>query len=130
MLPCGLARPRSRNEGTASFVPRKTPVKFTALAVPFVQARLLDAFAKKQAGIVDQDIEPAPSGDCSANGVTPVFLAGHIEMVKDRQRVAAAHFVSGVPAALVEVVTDHDARTRLDHQPRGLGPDAARRTGD
>jgi len=29
-LPCGLVRPRSRNKGTASLVPRNMPVRFTA----------------------------------------------------------------------------------------------------
>ncbi len=35
--------------------------------LPFIEARLLDALAEKKAGVVDQDVEPAETGDGRAD---------------------------------------------------------------
>ena len=65
--------------------------------MPFVKARLLDAFSEKQTGVVDQNIEPAPSRDRSADRAFPVFFAGNIQVVKDRRRVPATDLAGGFP---------------------------------
>ena len=101
-----------------------------AEAVPFVEARLLDALPEEHAGIVDENIEPAPSRDRRTDRTAPVFLAGNVEVVKDRRRVTPSDLASGFPPALVEDVTDDDPCSRLDHQPGGFGPDSARSTRD
>ena len=63
-LPCGLCRARSRNAGSACLVPRKTPGQIDGdKPMPFLEARLLDALAEKDAGIVDENVEPAELRD-------------------------------------------------------------------
>jgi hypothetical protein len=47
--------------------------------VPFIEAGLLDAFAEKEAGIVDQDVEPSETGDRRLDRRPPVLLAGDVE---------------------------------------------------
>ena len=98
--------------------------------MPFVDTRLFDALPEEQAGIVDEDVEPAPPRDRGADRTVPVFFAGNIEVVKDRCRVAPADLAGGFPSALVENVADDNPRSRLDHQPRGFCADAARRARD
>ena len=52
-------------------------------AVPFIQACLFNALSEEHAGIVHEDIEPAPSRDSSADRTVPVFFADNVEAVKD-----------------------------------------------
>ena len=126
-LPCGLALRSLPQRRDGKLRTQKNPGQVHGTeAVPFVEACLLDAFPEKHARIVDEDVEPAPSRGRSTDCGIPVFFAGHIEALKHRTGVSADR-AGGFPSALLENVADHHPGSRLDHQPRSFGADAARR---
>src|SRR6516225_6636874 len=102
----------------------------SAEPMPFLEARLLDAFAEKKPGIVDEDVEPAKPGHRRRDRRCPVLLAGHVEMVVGGGPAGAGDALRGLPSALVQHVADRHLGAGFDHQPRGRGTNAARRAGD
>src|SRR5271169_5535733 len=95
--------------------------------MPFIEARLLDALAEKEPGIVDQDVEAAETSDRRCDRRCPVLLAGHVEMLADGRIAGAGDGPRGFSAALVQDVADRHLGAGFNHQPRGRGTDAARR---
>jgi hypothetical protein len=75
-LPGAIAQCRQSALG-----PEKYPGQVDgAEPLPFFEARLLDALAEKEAGIVDQDVEPAETGNRRSYLRRPVLLAGYVEV--------------------------------------------------
>jgi hypothetical protein len=118
-----LAQRRQRQFGAekdAGQVDRAQPV-------PLIEARLLDALAEKDAGIVDQDVEPAKAAGDGGDRRGPVGFAGHVETGVQH---VAADGAGGLPARFVQHVADRDFGPRFGHQPRRLCTDPARRAGN
>jgi hypothetical protein len=89
--------------------------------VPFLQARLLDAFAEKDPGIVDQNVEAAELSYSGRDCRRPVLLPADIEV-----GVNAADSRGSFAPALIEHVTDRDLRSGLGHQFGRRGTDPPR----
>src|SRR5207237_5502982 len=82
-------------------------------AVPFLERRRLDILAEKQAGIVDEDVEPPPAAEHSIDRGLPIRLARDIEVDVERRLAEPARRVA---AALVEPIADRDLGAGVDHE--------------
>lgn len=63
-------------------------------------------FTEKEAGIVDEDVEPAETGDRRRHRRVPLVLAGYVEMQVHGRLARASNGLRGRPPALVQHVAD------------------------
>ena len=73
---CALPRPLAQCRQSVLGAEENAGQIDGAKPVPFLEARLLDPFAEKDPGIVDQDVEPAEARDGGRNRRRPVLLPG------------------------------------------------------
>src|SRR5215213_2981053 len=92
-----------------TFMPRKTPV-WSIATVRFQSARLVSSIARQiaEAGVVDEDVEPAALGEHALDGGLPAGLVGHVEVHVERFAARVADRRGRLLARLVLHVCDRD----------------------
>src|SRR5262249_8532430 len=81
-------------------------------------------------GVIDQDVELAPGGDCRLDRRLPLRLAGHVELAEHRRAVRPGNLGDDVVALLFQHVGDADLGALAREDPRHAGAHARGGTGD
>jgi hypothetical protein len=105
---------------TASRAQRKTPRIHTHHALPFLQARLQYSANVADAGIVDQDIEPALSSSDLLYRGSDLRLLSHIELLRTRIPSGSLNFSGNPLRRILSDVCKNDVRALLRKDPRDV----------
>src|SRR6516162_9749714 len=116
---CRLAQCRQRELGAEKDAGQIDRAK----AVPIREARLFEALAEKNAGIVDEDVELAEAAGDGCDRRDPILLAGDVEMGVKGLAAGALETPYGFSSALVQHIGDGDPCPAFDHQLGGLSAD-------
>ena len=124
-------KPWRRNTGSAAAMPFSTPLTLMSIMrVPVIDFEIVEQRDRRDAGIADQDVEPAILLHCQGDEARQIIATPHVRGGRYRRaarcRNAAGECLQPVRATCAE----HQAAATCRQQQRGRLADPAARTGD